>query len=151
MSAAIVFGLVLPRSSMKSFLWIPPTKASVALSSDTFSAEFLMIFHLCIYVLIESSYFCRHALYSSIDTVFLHVEKKFLTNRSSKVSQLSIDLGGNFLIHDLVAPLRYTWILCIAIALSSTCQLYCFQVVNQPILGIFQSFEFLITVWQFEI
>jgi hypothetical protein len=117
MSADIVFGLVLPKSSTKSFLLIPATNASIALSSDIFSAEFLIMFHRWIYVLIDSSYFCRQALSCSIDAGFLHVDKKFFTNMSSKVSQLSIDPGGNFFIHDRAAPLKCTWMLCMAVAL----------------------------------
>jgi hypothetical protein len=91
MSAAIVFGLVLPKSSTKFFLWIPATNASMALSADMFSAKFLMMFHLWIYVLIGSSYFCLQSLSCSIDAVFLHVDRKLFTNMSSKVSQMSID------------------------------------------------------------
>ncbi|KAK1698021.1 hypothetical protein QYE76_014718 [Lolium multiflorum] len=41
----------------------------------------------------------------SIDAGFLHVERKFLTNKSSKVSQLSMDPSGNFFNQDLAAPL----------------------------------------------
>jgi hypothetical protein len=61
--------------------------------------------------------FCRHALNCSVDADFLHVDKKFFTNMSLKVSQLSIDPGGNFFIHDRAAPLKCNWILCIAVAL----------------------------------
>jgi hypothetical protein len=54
------------------------------------------------YILIGSSYFCLQALNCSIDAGFLHVDKKFFTNMSSKVSQLSIDPSGRFFIHGYV-------------------------------------------------
>jgi hypothetical protein len=79
--------------------------ASIALSLDTFSAEFLMILQRWIYALIVSSGFCLHVLSCSIDADFLHVDLKFFTNKSSKVSQLSMDPSGSFFIHDLAAPL----------------------------------------------
>jgi hypothetical protein len=84
---------------------------------DMFSAEFFMMFHLWMYILIDSLYFCRQALNCSIDAGFLHVDRKFLTNMSSKVSQLSMDPSGSFLIHDRAVPLKYTWMLCMAVAL----------------------------------
>jgi hypothetical protein len=117
MSSAIVLGLDLPNSSTRSLLRIPATNASIALSSDTCSAEFLMILHHWMYVLIDSSDFCLQVLSCYIDAGFLQVDQKFLTNKSSKVSQLSMDPFGSFFIQDLTAPLRWTWMLCIAVAL----------------------------------
>src|SRR5215207_5646805 len=106
MSADMVLGLVLPKSSTKSPRRIPATNASIARSSDISSAEFLIMFHRCIYFLIDSSCFCRHALSSSNDAGFLQVDRKFLTKISSKLSQLSMEPGESFFIQDLVAPLK---------------------------------------------
>ncbi len=108
MRSAMVRGLDLPTSSIRSLLRIPATNASIALSSDTFSAEFFMMLHLWMYILIGSSDFCLQVLSCSIDAGFLHVERKFLTNKSSKVSQLSMDPSGSFFNQDLAAPLRWT-------------------------------------------
>jgi hypothetical protein len=53
MRSAIVLGLDLPKSSIKSLLRIPATNASIALSSDMFSAEFFMMLHLWMYILVD--------------------------------------------------------------------------------------------------
>ncbi|KAK1694612.1 hypothetical protein QYE76_011309 [Lolium multiflorum] len=50
-------------------------------------------------------------IYTAITTAaprFLHVERKILTNKSSKVSRLSMNPFGSFFSQDLAAPLRWT-------------------------------------------
>src|SRR3954453_3005527 len=105
MRSPTMLGLDLPSSSTKSRLRPPALKASIALSSDMCSAEFLMRLHLCKYALTVSPLFWVHAFNCSIDAGFLHVDLKFWMNTLSKLSQLSMDPSGNFLIHDLAAPL----------------------------------------------
>src|SRR4051812_5362973 len=101
MSSPTVFGLARPSSSTKSLRHAPVMKASISLSSDMCSAEFLMRPHLCRYALTDSPLFWTHALSCSIDAGLLHVDLKFWMNNLSKLSQLSMDPSDNFFIHDL--------------------------------------------------
>jgi hypothetical protein len=91
---------------MRFLLRMPTMNTSIALSSDTCSAEFLMILYRWICNLIVSSSFCLHVLNCSIDAGFLQVNQNFFTNKSSKVSHLYMDPSGSFLIQDVAAPLR---------------------------------------------
>jgi hypothetical protein len=67
MSSDTVLGLVLTISSTKSERQNPSTKASIACSSDTLSAEFFIMLQHCIYERSDSPLFCVQALSSSIE------------------------------------------------------------------------------------
>jgi hypothetical protein len=71
MSSATVFGFIRPISSTKSARWILIVKVSIALSSETSSAEFLMILQRCIYEQSDSLGFWVQALTSSVDAGLL--------------------------------------------------------------------------------
>jgi hypothetical protein len=75
-----VLSFVLPNSSMRSKRRRPAEKASTARSSETFSAEFSIILHRCMYERRVSSFLCMHDLTSSSDAGRLYVEQKFLVN-----------------------------------------------------------------------
>jgi hypothetical protein len=103
--------------SIKSPRLNPTTNASIALSSDTSTAEFLMMLHLWIYALNVSPRCCMQALTSSMDVGRLYVDLKLLVNCFVSSSQLPIVSFSNLLNHDLAAPVRYNYKLCIAISL----------------------------------
>jgi hypothetical protein len=75
-----VFGLILPISSTRSPRCNPSVKASIALSSETSTADFLIMLHLWIYDLSVSLRCCMQALTSSIDAGRLYVDLKLLVN-----------------------------------------------------------------------
>jgi hypothetical protein len=76
----IVFGLILPISLTRSPRRNPSVKASIALSSETSTAKFLIMLHLWIYDLSASLRCCTQALNSSIDAGRLYVDLKLLVN-----------------------------------------------------------------------
>jgi hypothetical protein len=67
-----------------------------------------MMLYQWMYILIDSPDFCLQVLSCSIDVGFLHVERKFLVNKSLMFSQVSMDPSGNFFNQDLAASLRWT-------------------------------------------
>jgi hypothetical protein len=75
-----IFGLILPISSTRSPRLSPTMNASIALSSETSTAEFLMMLHLWIYALNVSPRCCMQALTSSMDAGRLYVDLKLLVN-----------------------------------------------------------------------
>jgi hypothetical protein len=79
-SSDTVLGLVLLISSTRSERRRPLEKASIALSLETSSAEFLITLQHCIYERRVSSLFYMHDLTSSSDAGRLYVERKFLAN-----------------------------------------------------------------------
>jgi hypothetical protein len=60
-------GLIHPISSTRSAHRNPIMKASIALLSETLTAEFLMMLHRCMYDRSDSLCFCVQALTSSVD------------------------------------------------------------------------------------
>jgi hypothetical protein len=62
-----IFGLIRPIPSTRFAHRSPTVKASIALLSDTSTAEFLMMLHRCMYDQSVSLCFCVQALTSSID------------------------------------------------------------------------------------
>jgi hypothetical protein len=80
MRSDTVFGLILPISLTRSPRLNPTMNASIALSSKTSTAEFLMMLHLWIYVLNVSPRCCTQALTSSMDAGRLYVDLKLLVN-----------------------------------------------------------------------
>jgi hypothetical protein len=90
--------------------------ASIAVSSETSTAEFLIIRHLWIYALNVSPRCCTQALTSSMDAGRLYVDLKLLVNCFVSSSQLPIVSFPSFLNHDLDAPVRCNCKLCIAVS-----------------------------------
>jgi hypothetical protein len=84
-----VFGLILPISLTRSPHRSPSVKASSALSSETSTAEFLIMLHLCMYDRSVSLRSCMQALTSSIDVGRLYVDLKLLVNCFVSSSQLN--------------------------------------------------------------
>jgi hypothetical protein len=80
MSSDTIFGLILPISLTKSLRLNPMMNASIALSSETSTAEFLIRLHLWMYARSVSSRCYTHALTSSIDAGRLYVDLKLLVN-----------------------------------------------------------------------
>jgi hypothetical protein len=101
-----VIGLICPISSTRSPHHNPSVKASIALSSETSTADFLIMLHLCMYNLIVSLRCWMQALTSSIDVVRLYVDLKLLVNYFVSSSQLPIVSLSNLLNHDRAAPVR---------------------------------------------
>jgi hypothetical protein len=81
-------------------------KASIALSSEMSTTEFLIMLHLCMYNLSVSLRCWMQALTSSIDVVRLYVDLKLLVNYFVSSSQLPIVSLSNLLNHDRAAPVR---------------------------------------------
>jgi hypothetical protein len=75
-----VLGLIHPISSNRSPRRNLSVKVSIALSSETSTAEFLMMLHLCMYDLSVSLPCCMQASTSSIDDGRLYVDLKLLMN-----------------------------------------------------------------------
>jgi hypothetical protein len=101
-----VLGFVLPNSSTRSEWRRPAKKASTARSSETSSAEFLIILHHYMYEHRVSSFLCMQDLTSSSDTGRLYVERKFLVNWHSNSPQLPMESLGRVLNQDRAAPVR---------------------------------------------
>ena len=117
MRSDTVFGLILPISSTRSLRLNPMMNASIALSSETLTAEFLIRLHLWMYARNVSSRCCMHALTSSIDAGRLYVDLKLPVNCFVRSSQLPIVYFSSLLNHDLAAPVRCSCKLCIAVSL----------------------------------
>jgi hypothetical protein len=117
MRSDTVFGLILPISSTRSLRLNPIMNASIALSSETSTAEFLIRLHHWMYARKVSSRCCTHALTSSIDADRLYVDLKLLVNYFVRSSQLPIVSFSSLLNHDLAAPVRCSCKLCIAVSL----------------------------------
>jgi hypothetical protein len=111
-----VLGLIRPISSTRSPRRNPSVKASIALSSKTSTAEFLMMLYLWMYDLSVSLRYCTQALTSSIDVGRLYVDLKLLVNCFVSSSQLPIVSLSNLLNHDRAAPVRWSCKLCIAVS-----------------------------------
>jgi hypothetical protein len=111
-----VFGLILPISSTRSPRRNPSMKASIALLSETSTAEFLIILHLWIYDLSVSLRCYTQALTSSIDAGRMYVDLKLLVNCFVSSSQLPIVPCSNLLNHNLAVPVRCSCKLCIAVS-----------------------------------
>jgi hypothetical protein len=75
-----VLGLIRPISLTRSPHRNPSVQASIALSSETSNAEFLIMLHLCMYDLSVSLHCCMQTLTSSIDAGRLYVDLKLLVN-----------------------------------------------------------------------
>jgi hypothetical protein len=67
MSSATCFGLIHPIYSTRSARRSPIVKASIALSLETSTPEFLIMLQRCMYDRIDSLCFCVQALTSSVD------------------------------------------------------------------------------------
>jgi hypothetical protein len=117
MRSDTVFGLILPISSTKSLRLNPMMNASIALSSETSTAEFLIRLHLWMYARSVLSRYYTHALTSSIDAGHLYVDLKLLINCFVRSSQLPIDSFSSLLNHDLATSVRCSCKLCIAVSL----------------------------------
>jgi hypothetical protein len=117
MRSDTVFGLILPISSTRSLRLNPMMNASIALSSETSTAEFLIRLHLWMYACSVSSRYCTHVLTSSIDAGHLYVDLKLLVNCFVGSSQLPIDSISSLLNHDLAAPVKCSCKLCIVVSL----------------------------------
>jgi hypothetical protein len=118
----IVLGLAQPSSSMKSLGCNQLLKESIALSSETFSA-FFMMFQRCMYARIGSLDFYTHALNSSMDAGQLKVDLKLWMNLSTRSFYLLMDSSGSFVSHDLIAPHRCNCRLCMAVDFVPPCSL----------------------------
>jgi hypothetical protein len=66
-NSATVFGLIRPISLTRSARRNPAVKASIILSSETSTVEFLMMLYHCMYDRSDSLCFCVQALTSSVD------------------------------------------------------------------------------------
>jgi hypothetical protein len=106
MRSNTVFGLILPISSTRSLRLNPMMNASIALSSETLTTEFLIRLYLWMYAHSVSSRCCTHALTSSIDAGRLYVDLKLLVNCFVRSSQLPIVSFSSLLNHDLAASVR---------------------------------------------
>jgi hypothetical protein len=113
----LFFGLILPISSTRSPRLSPTMNASIALSSETLTAKFLIMLHLWIYALNVSPRCCMQALTSSMDAGRLYVDLKLLVIYFVSSSQLPIISFPSLLNHDLAAPVRCSCKLCIAVSL----------------------------------
>jgi hypothetical protein len=102
------FSLIRPISSTRSAHRSPIVKASIALSSETSTAEFLIMLHRCMYDQSDSLRWCVQALTSSIDAGCLYVELKLLVNCLVSSSQLPIVSLSSLPNHDRVAPVRWS-------------------------------------------
>jgi hypothetical protein len=111
-----VLGLIHPISSTKSPRRNPSVKASIALSSETLTAIFLIMLHLCMYDLSVSLRCCMQALTSSIDVGHLYVDLKLLVNYFVSSSQLPIVSLSSLPNHDRAAPVRWSCRLCIVVS-----------------------------------
>jgi hypothetical protein len=117
MRSDTVFGLILPISSTRSLRLNPMMNASIALSSETSTAEFLIRLHLWMYARNVSSRCCTHALTSSIEAGCLYVDLKLLVNCFVRSSQLPMISFSSLLNHDLAALVRCSYKLCIVVSL----------------------------------
>jgi hypothetical protein len=117
----IDLGLALPSSSTKSMQRNPLLKASIARSSEMFSAEIFMILHRWKYARIGSPGRCTHIRNSSVDAGRLKVDLKLRMNLSCNLFQLPMDSSGNFRSQDLADPLKCNCKLCMAVAFEPPC------------------------------
>jgi hypothetical protein len=111
-----IFILILPISSTRSPRRNPSVKAFIALSSETLTAEFLIMLHLWIYDLSVLLRCYTQALTSFIDAGRLYVDLKLLVNCLVSSSQLLIVPFSNLLNHDLATPVRCSCKLCITVS-----------------------------------
>jgi hypothetical protein len=111
-----VLGMICPISSTRSPHRNPSVKTSIALSLETSTAEFFMMLHLWMYDLSVSLHCCMQALTSSIFIGRLYVDLKLLVIYFVSSSQIPIVSLSNLLNHSRVAPVRWSYKLCIVVS-----------------------------------
>jgi hypothetical protein len=111
-----VFGLIRPIFSTRFARRSTIVNASIALSSETSTAEFLIMLHLYMYVRSDSLRCCVQALTSSIDDGHLYVDLKLLVNCLVSSSRFPIISLCSLPNHDRAAPVRWSCKLCIVVS-----------------------------------